>query len=183
MKKMFYAMAGVGGVGLLFLFVAFFFASPKQAGANPQFISSVASSSESYMTPGTATTTLTHNAFSNSGATIPKKLGLSFIVHASSSPTAFDYYVEESDNNNTWYGKRLSSNTVTVGQTTVHLSSSTPSFRLVPSATTTSEFATEFATYEPSLQYVRVSSYIPAGTGSGNGSVGIKISPLKEGSY
>lgn len=79
-------------------------------------LNNTASTTQVYMTPGTATTTLTYDSFSVSTDTKFDQVTIAMQVHASGTPVTVKFRVEDSYNGIDWYPR---STTITTGTTTI----------------------------------------------------------------
>lgn len=141
-----------------------------------------ATTTVAYMTPGTATTTLTSDLYFSSSNTKASGALVAFQYTASSSAAALKARVEYSDDGIDWYPESVELNTVA---TTTLMTTTFREYSWSNFATTTdyggsgtaSRIHQSFSVETPT-RYVRVKFYVPAG--AGNGALWASLTPNKE---
>jgi len=175
--------AAVAGAFIALAGFAFYYT----VSANPAFFpvgaaSAAATSSPVYMTPGTATTTVTQAAYANGNNTGLNSASLLLQFTGSSTASSINVAFEYSEDNVDWYRDSLLGN---ISTTSNNASLAVPNNYLLPFASTTvggvigtASRTTRIITVETPAQYVRAVITMPVG--SQNGAVWAKFLPVKE---
>lgn len=139
----------------------------NEAEANPFFFqrsqSATATTSVVYMTPGTATTTVTLDTLSDRGA-----ISAALLVQytGSTSAAVIDHTIEYSMNGIDWFGQDSYPGTLSIGQATIHHASTTVTHRWGAGSATASTTRRTFE-YSVPTRYIRATLSVPIGADRG----------------
>lgn len=159
---------------ILVFFAVLFGLYKSSVSANPQFFirqsldsNLFATTSVSYMTAGTATSTITVNAYNNGNNTGIGTAALLVQYTASSSTSILDHTVEYSMDNIDWFGEDALPTTFSIGDTTVHHSTTTLTHRWQGDWSNSSTTRKMISYDNIPTRYVRFNFFIPAGATNG----------------
>lgn len=179
MKNIFYLLTVVVLVGgVLFTY--------NNVTANPEYFATMvetssATTSPTFMTPGTATTTLTYDTFANGTTYAPTKAYLLVQLVASTTDTVLNIDFEHSQDGAEWWQDHLVTPATTTGQTVVGTPNST-SWTFASSSENgqpvgaTSDRVTKMFTMPVPLRHARAVFTVTGG----NATVWAQIVPVKE---
>lgn len=150
---------------------------PSQTGTRVQ--TATETTSPNYMTPGTATTTLTFNSTTQGDRALPDELNLYLQSTASTSATVWEWKYQYSMNNIDWFDEDMQTpSALTPGLDTYEHASTTITHRWNPGSTTASTTRKIFDVPTYGARYIR--AVIGIGIGTANGSLWAELVPIKQ---